>query len=270
MLRNVSDLRGYAIRATDGVIGHVDDFYFDDEAWAIRYLVVETGRWLPGRQVLISPISIGHPDWSAQLLPVFLSKLQVKESPNIDTRKPVSRQHEAEYYGYFGYPLYWGGAGIWGMGAYPASLATEEAIEAGMKARRSAAMCSPDDYHLRSCKDLVGHHIAASDGEIGHVQDALVDDHTWEIRYLIVNTNKWWGEHQVLIAPQWIESVSWTNKSVFVSLNRDAVKKAPAYDAGTQLDRQQEQAMYEHYGRPGYWTTREIREEQLASTSKED
>ena len=98
MLRNVKDLRGYAIRATDGVIGHVDDFYFDDEAWAIRYLVVETGRWLPDRQVLISPISIGHPDWSAQLLPVFLTKAQVKGSPDIDTNKPVSRQREAMYH----------------------------------------------------------------------------------------------------------------------------------------------------------------------------
>ena len=207
MLRNVKDLRGYAIRATDGVIGHVDDFYFDDEAWAIRYLVVETGRWLPDRQVLISPISIGHPDWSAQLLPVSLTKAQVKGSPDIDTNKPVSRQREAMYHSYFGYPYYWGGAGLWGMGAYPGSLTAEDAIEAELKARRSAAIQPSDDCHLRSCKDLVGHHIAASDGDIGHVQDVLVDDHTWAIRYLIVNTSNWWGEHQVLIAPPWIESV---------------------------------------------------------------
>ena len=119
MLRNVKDLRGYAIRATDGVIGHVDDFYFDDEGWAIRYLVVDTGRWLPDRQVLISPVLIGHPDWSARLLPVFLTKAQLKSSPDIDTKRPVSRQHEAAYHGYFGYPYYWGGAGLWGMGAYP-------------------------------------------------------------------------------------------------------------------------------------------------------
>jgi len=270
MLRNVKDLRGYAIHATDGVIGHVDDFYFDDEAWAIRYLVVETGTWLPRRQVLISPLSIGHPDWSAQLLPVSLTKAQVRDSPDIDTRMPVSRQHEATYHRYFGYPLYWGGAGLWGMGAYPGSLTTEDAIEAEMKARRSATIHSPADYHLQSCKDLVFHRIAASNGNIGRVQDMLVDDHTWAIRYLIVNTSNWWGEHQVLIAPQWIESVSWADKRVSVSLTREAVKKAPAYDPATQLDRQQEQAMYEHYGRPGYWTTREIREEQLASAAEKD
>jgi uncharacterized protein YrrD len=266
MLRNVTDLRGYAIRATDGVIGHVDDFYFDDEAWAIRYLVVETGRWLPDRQVLISPISIGHPDWSAQLLPVFLTKAQVKGSPDIDTKQPVSRAHEAAYHGYFGYPFYWGGAGLWGMGAYPGSLTAEDAIEAELRANRSMATPSPDDYRLRSCKDLVGHHVGATDGEIGHVQDLLVDDHTWAIRYLIVNTSHWWGEHQVLISPQWIESVSWPDSTVVVALTRKAVKEAPAYDPAAQLDRQQEQAMYEHYGRPGYWTTREIQEE-LATSS---
>jgi uncharacterized protein YrrD len=270
MLRNVKDLRGYRIRATDGVIGHVDDFYFDDEAWAIRYLVVETGRWLPDRQVLISPISIGHPDWSAQLLPVSLTKAQVKGSPDIDTKRPVSRQREATYHGYFGYPYNWGGAGLWGMGAYPGSLTAEDAIEAELKARRSATIQPSDDCHLRSCKDLVGHHIAASDGEIGHVQDVLVDDHTWAIRYLIVNTSNWWGEHQALIAPQWIESVSWADKRVSVSLTRDAIKKAPAYDSAAQLDREQEQAMYEHYGRPGYWTAKEIREEQLAASSAKD
>jgi sporulation protein YlmC with PRC-barrel domain len=270
MLRNVKDLRGYAIRATDGVIGHVDDFYFDDEAWAIRYLVVETGRWLPDRQVLISPISIGHPDWSAQLLPVSLTKAQVKASPDIDTKQPVSRQHEAMYHRYFGYPFYWGGGGIWGMGAYPGSLTAEDAIEAEMMPTRSATIRMPADYHLRSCRDLVGHHIAASDGEIGHVQDLLVDDHTWAIRYLIVNTSQWWGEHQVLIAPPWIESVNSEDQKVKVLLSRDSVKGAPVYDPAAQLDREQEQAMYEHYGRPGYWTAQEIREEQLAASSAKD
>ena len=103
MLRNVKDLRGYAIRATDGVIGRVDDFYFDDEGWAIRYLVVDTGSWLSGRKVLISPIAVGSPDWTTQVLPVSLTRTQVEHSPDIDTRRPVSRQHEAEYFGYYGY-----------------------------------------------------------------------------------------------------------------------------------------------------------------------
>ena len=119
MLRSMKNLEDYAIRATDGIIGHVKDFYFDDEAWVIRYLVVDTGTWLSSRKVLISPISIGHPDWTDRVLPVSITKEQVKNSPDIDTQKPVSRQHEIQYLGYYGYPYYWGGAGLWGEGIDP-------------------------------------------------------------------------------------------------------------------------------------------------------
>ena len=123
MLRNSAHLKGFTIRATDGELGTVDQFYFDDETWAIRYLVVETGGWLGGRQVLISPISVVHADWEAERLDVALTKKQVENSPNIDTHQPVSRQHEAEYYGYYGYPYYWGGPYLWGPAFYPAGLA---------------------------------------------------------------------------------------------------------------------------------------------------
>ena len=256
MLRNVNDLRGYAIRATDGVIGTVDDFYFDDEDWGIRYLVVDTGNWLSGRKVLISPIALGSPDWMTQELPVSLTKRQVEHSPDIDTKKPVSRQHEAEYFGYYGYPYYWGGAGLWGMGAYPGSLTTESRIEEKLKAEGAHATRTPDDCHLRSSNAVIGHHIEATDGDIGHLQDLLVDDYTWAIRYLIVDTSNWWGGHHVLVAPQWIVDVNWMEAKVSVDLTRQAVKDAPPYDSAAQLDRQREQEMYEHYGRPGYWTTK--------------
>ena len=255
MLRNVKDLRGYAILATDGAIGEVDDLYFDDDRWAIRYLVVDTGSWLPARKVLISPVAIGRPDWMAQQLPVSLTKAQVERSPDIDTRRPVSRQHETEYLGYYGYPPYWGGAGLWGMGAYPGSLTTEGRFDEAIKARDTSAAHTPDDCHLRSCRAVTGYHIHATDGEIGHVKDLLVDDRTWAIRYLIVDTSNWWGGHDVLVAPQWIEAVSWRDAKVSVDLTRQAVKDAPPYDSAAQLDREQEQAMHEHYGRPAYWTT---------------
>jgi len=255
MLRNVKDLRGYTILATDGAIGEVDDLYFDDDRWAIRYLVVDTGSWLAARKVLISPVAIGRPDWMAQQLPVSLTKAQVERSPDIDTKRPVSRQHETEYLGYYGYPDYWGGAGLWGMGAYPGSLTTEGRFDEAIKARGTSAAHTPDDCHLRSCRAVTGYHIHATDGDIGHVKDLLVDDRTWAIRYLIVDTSNWWGGHDVLVAPQWIEAVSWRDAKVSVDLTRQAVKDAPPYDSAAQLDREQEQAMHEHYGRPAYWTT---------------
>jgi hypothetical protein len=253
MLRNVKDLRGYAIRATDGVIGKVDDFYFDDQDWGIRYLVVETGSWLSGRKVLISPIALGHAGWMGRQLPVALTRAQVERSPNIDTRKPVSRQHEAQYFGYYGYPYYWGGAGLWGMGAYPGSLTTQGRIEEHLKAQADAPGV-PDDCHLRSTNAVIGNHISATDGEIGHLEDLLVDDYSWAIRYLVVNTSNWWGGHRVLVAPGWIEDVSWSEAKVSVDLTRQAIKDAPAYESAVELDRQREQAIYEHYDRPGYWT----------------
>jgi hypothetical protein len=237
-----------------------DESYFDDEDWAVRYLIVYTGNWLSGRSVLISPLSIGRPDWMGRLLPVSLTKAQVENSPDIDTRKPVSRQHEATYLGYYGYPYYWGGPGLWGMGGYPGSLTNVSRIEEEMKTRPTSATQSSDDCHLRSCRAVIGNHIHATDGDIGHVKDLLVDDHTWAIRYLIVDTSHWWGGHHVLIAPQWIERVSWLDAVVSVDLTRQAVKDAPAYDVGAQLNREQEQGMYEHYGRPGYWTTESVQD----------
>ncbi len=114
MLTNASHLKGLVIQATDGTIGTVDQFYFDDETWAIRYLTVETDGWLGDRQVLISPISVVHTDWQGKRLDVALTKKQVENSPNIDTHKPVSRQHETTYMGYYGYPFYWGGPNLWG------------------------------------------------------------------------------------------------------------------------------------------------------------
>jgi sporulation protein YlmC with PRC-barrel domain len=253
MLRNVKDLLGYAIRATDGIIGKVDDFYFDDEDWGVRYLVVDTGSWLSGRKVLISPIALGHAGWMARRLPVALTRAQVQHSPDIDTKKPVSRQHEAQYLGYYGYPHYWGGAGLWGMGAYPGSLTTQDRVEQDLKAH--GAHATPDDCHLRSSNAVIGHHIAATDGDIGHLEDLLVDDHTWAIRYLVVNTSNWWRGHRVLVPPEWIRDVSWSEAKVSVDLTRQAVKDAPPYESAAELDRQGEQAVYEHYGRPGYWTT---------------
>ena len=264
MLRSMKNLEDYAIRATDGIIGHVKDFYFDDEAWVIRYLVVETGTWLSSRKVLISPISIGHPDWTERVLPVSITKEQVKNSPDIDTQKPVSRQHEMQYLGYYGYPYYWGGTGLWGDGIDPSMIMTGYAgfpstlhpsEEEMAYARAEAARHRNDDPHLRSCKAVMGYHIQATDGDIGHVEGLLIDEETWAIRYVIVNTGNWWLGHQVLIAPQWIQDVSWSDATVSVNLTRQAVKDAPPYDSEGPLERKQEMGIHEHYGRPGYWAS---------------
>ena len=262
MLRTTKDLEHYAIGATDGDIGRVKDFYFDDDAWVVRYLVVDTGAWLLGRRVLISPISIHEPNWLERTLPVSITKEQVRNSPDIDTRQPVSRQHESLYLQYYGYGNYWGGASMWGNGMYPYAMTPgyvgygamapeterEEALyrQAEQERRRNA------DPHLRSCNEVVGYHLHASDGEIGHVAGFLLDEDTWAVRYVVVDTSNWWLGHKVLIAPPWIKDVSWASRTVTVDLSREAVKGAPPYVAGDEWSRERDVRLYEHYGRTWY------------------
>ena len=268
MLRNLNDLQGCAIRATDGAIGHVKDFYIDDQAWVVRYLVVETGSWLSSRKVLISPIAISDPDWQERSLPASITREQVKNSPDIDTDKPVSRQHETQYLGYYGYPLYWGGPGLWGAGSYPSMMmpdfvSTPSVIQpqpdgAHVDADAAAAGHNRDDPHLRSCNKVMSYHIHASDGEIGHVEGLLVDEQTWAIRYIIVNTSNWWLGHQVLIAPEWIRDVSWIDGMVSLNLTRQKIKDAPAYNPAVQVDRTHEASIYKHYGNMAYWVKEQV------------
>jgi sporulation protein YlmC with PRC-barrel domain len=262
MLRQTKDLQNLSISATDGAIGDVKDLYFDDEAWTIRYLVVETGSWLSSRKVLISPIAAGQPDWAARLMPVSLTREQVKNSPDIDTNMPVTRQHETDYLNYYSYPYYWGGMGTWGTGQLPQPYLpgyagygspTAARAEADKAQARREARQSDGDPHLRSCKAVVGYNIGAIDGEIGHVQGMLVDEESWTIRYLVVSTSNWWLGHDVLVAPQWITGVNWVDQTVSVDLTRDTLKQAPEYDSAVPLTREKEIAVFQHYGRPGYW-----------------
>jgi hypothetical protein len=270
MLRNTKDLDNFAIRATDGEIGNIKDMYFDDDAWAVRYFVVETGSWLNSRKVLISPVSVQQPDWHGKTLPVSITQSQVSKSPNIDTDKPVSRQNEEQYLGYYGYPYYWGGEGLWGEGMYPYGVAPaylsngpdwverQREDEAALAAER--ARHRNDDPHLRSCATVNGYHVQATDGEIGHISGFLVDEASWAIRYLVVDTSNWWMGHEVLVAPPWINGVHWSDKTVSVDLSRDAIKASPAYDSKAVLDRAWERNLHRHYGRTGYWSSAEALE----------
>ena len=274
MLRSVKDLEGYAVGATDGHIGHVEDFYFDDRAWVVRYLVVDAGAWLSSRKVLISPISIGRPDWNERLLHVWLTKAQVKGSPDIDTDKPVSRQHEMDFSSYYGYPTYWSGAGLWGNGMVPElMLPDRDGFDAGRGTRlereRTDGRFEGDridgaDPHLRSSREVMTYGIHATDGDIGHVTGMLVDDRSWAIRYLIVDTSNWWLGHRLLVAPSWISDVSWFDAKVSVRMTRQKIKDAPAYDPLAQLERVEEAMLYDHYGQPGYWSDEVVRETEIS------
>jgi len=251
MLTNTTELKGFVIQARDGQLGTVDEFYFDDDTWAIRYLTVETGDWLAGRPVLISPISVIHTDWQAKRLHVALTMKQVEDSPNINTHQPLSRQNEVVYLSYYGYPYYWDGPHMWGQSYSPSDVAVAENAFAEATADRIKRESA--DSHLRSTAAVTGYHIEASDGEIGHVDGFIVETKAWAIRYIEVATQNWLPGKKVLISPTWIERLSWHEEKVYVALFRDTIQSGPEYVDSRGITREYEHRLYTHYGRPPYW-----------------
>ncbi len=226
MLLATTDLENYAISATDGRIGAVDDVFFDDESWGVRYLVADAGAWLAGRKVLISPIAIGEPDRATRVLPASLSRWQVRNSPCVDTSKPVTRGQESDHLRHYGYASYWGGTGLWGGGGHPHMMLPGYAAALPAPATGSAASPCQEVSRLHSCKALTGCPIRAPDGEIGHVQGLLFDDETWAVCHLVVRTGNTWMGHQLLVAPPWIQCGRWLDGMDAASVTRQALQDA--------------------------------------------
>jgi sporulation protein YlmC with PRC-barrel domain len=248
MLRSLKELEGYKVGATDGDLGHAVNVLLDDKRWVVRYLVVDTAGFFEiERDVLISPISFGKTEWAARRFNVNLTKDRVRRSPGLDTDKPVSRVRELQHAEYYGYPAYWGDVGIWGMGAYPSLLA------GGPWSAPAKDTPGANDHHLRSAKELRGYHLHANDGVVGHLEDFVADDETWEVRYLVIATSNWWFGKRVLISPQWATAINWDERTVSVDLSRAAIRAAPEWVLGTTIDRAYEQQLYAAYGRTTYW-----------------
>ena len=250
MLYRMEKLIGMTIGAYDGEIGKIKDVYFDDQRWAVRYLIVDAGSWLEDRKVLISPIAVGNIDWDKGVVHVKLTRQQVKDSPPIDTDKPVSRQHELEYSGYYGYPDYWNGSMLWGATPFPVMPIAIMPVADDVLSRNIDA---PTDPHLRSASEVSGYSLQATDDSIGHLQDFVLDDASWAVRYIVVDTRNWWPGKHVVIPPQWIKRLDWPEKVVHVDVTRDTVKGSPEYDPTLELSRAQEETLYRHYQRNGYW-----------------
>jgi hypothetical protein len=246
MLRNVNAVLNYVLLAQDGEIGRCNDFLFDDEKWTIRYMVADTRKWLPGRKVLISPLSLGKPDWSNRRFEVELTRRQIKGSPALDEDVPVSRQYELIYGKYYGTPLYWNGANIWGTHPTPSLLRAEQD-------KLATDFEGPEENHLRSIKEVTGYHIEATDGEIGHVEDFVVDDEMWVLRYVVVDTRNWLPGRKVLVPPQWATAVDWAEEKLWVDLATDRIKNSPNYDPLAPINRDYERNLHDYYGRPVYW-----------------
>ena len=246
MLIKAKTLKDFRLNSLNGEIGRIQELYFDDRHWTVRYLVADTGGWLPGRQVLISPYALGVVSVEDRSVSVGLTKRQIEDCPPLESAKPVSRQFEEAYHAFHGWPGYWGGPAAWG--AYDV-----------MSARDSTGFPPPEpsevshDYHLRSTAAVTGHQVHATDGDIGQVDDFIVDDSNWAIRYLVVSTHAWLPGRKVLVAPRWISRISWEESKVMVGLTRESVKASPEYSEQLLASRAYESKLHRHYDRSGYW-----------------
>jgi sporulation protein YlmC with PRC-barrel domain len=266
MLRSLNEIRGYSVLDLDGeVVGQTHDFYFDDVSWVVRYLVVDTGVWLPGRKVLVSSVAISRPDWGGGVsLPVQLTREQVKNSPDIDTDKPISRQQETELHEFYDWPPYW--SDVTPFDARAAGMPADTYMETMRAAGKEKPPPAPDDVmekvstaeqtgdpHLRSVAEVLDYDIQTTDGEIGHVEDFVVDSELWIIRYMVIDTRDWLPGRKVLVAPQWVRDISWPESQVEVDLTRAEIKDSPEYDPSIPVNRGYEERLYDYYGRPKYW-----------------
>lgn len=259
MLHTMKTLKGYAIHATDGVIGKIRDLLFDDAEWTTRYLVVDTGGWLSGRQVLLSPHSVTAVDEENERVLVDLTKQQIEDSPPLTSDQPVSRQFEAAHSGYyhmpispmFGIPPMNVGYRYQDMEGEPDKNPSQQAAQ---EVRDEQHLREEErDPHLRSANEVGGYTLIADDGEVGTVSDFIIDDEQWALRYLIISTGSWWSGRQLLISPHWVSDIRWSDAKVFVHMLLLAIKKAPDYTGLEMVTRAYEVEVHRHYQRHGYW-----------------
>lgn len=242
MLRSLNEIKGYGLKATDGDIGKVKDFYFDDLKWTIRYLAADTGNWMPGRKVLVSPRAIGEYDWlNGRKLPVSLTKKQIENSPRIESDAPVSHQKRKTMAELFNWTIYWRDHII--------ANVPDELI-----ASAAEYVSGPEgDPHLRSVDEVRGYHIQATDHEIGHVENFIVETDDWCIRYMVVDTRNWLPGKKVLVAPDWVGPISWKERRTIVDMSSKQIEDSPEFDPTAPVNRDYEKKLYDYYGRPVYW-----------------
>jgi len=248
MKRSINSLLDYTIQGTDGDIGKVEEFYFDDRTSTIRYIVVKTGGWFSEKKVLISPEAFLNADWESETLSVNLTQETIKNSPDIDTDKPFSQQQEEFLRGYYTWPGYYGPGmyGYWGLGmwGYPILKATKPEKEIKQEELIDHGNNNP---HLRSTHEVTGYGIDATDGDIGKVVDFIFDDITWKIHFLVVETGSWFSEKKVLFSPERIKTIDWKNGTLIIDTTKARVMSSPGFDPKEVLTDQYEAALSDHY-----------------------
>ncbi len=238
MLCTAKRLKSYKLKCIDGEIGHAKDFYFDTRHWTVRYLSMETGGWLSGRKVMVSPYALDSIVHSEQYLSCTLTKEQIENGPSLNYDQLVSPQFETDYHGYFGWPLYWDGPHSWGKYPYVRCDHDQWSDYTDSKA------WTP---HLQNTRDVSGHQLHVTDGKSGHIDDFIINVKTWMIRYLIVSLRDWWSENKVLISPRWVDRISNGESKIFVDFSCESLKRSPKYTEESLLTLNCETELYLNY-----------------------
>jgi len=248
MLRSLKQIIGFTIQARNGEIGSLDDLYFDDEKWTIRYLVINTGSWLMGRRVLISPVSAGTPKGSTKRIPVRLTREQVEASPDVDTEKPISRQNEEELHQYYGWTPYWNFGTYYGVPGFgTGTIFPGVSYPFQEEEQKTTVIEQQQNPTLRSLNEVLGYRVEAGHGRIGHVTDMIFDDEDWSIRYLVVDTRRWFSGKKVLIAPIWVNRISWSQGLFFFDVDRSTIEDSPEYDTEKPITPEDEAKLRDYY-----------------------
>jgi uncharacterized protein YrrD len=227
MLHLARKICGAPLLATDGEIGTIEDFFFEDDRWTVRYLLVNTGKWLSGKRVLLSPMSVVGP-WSVTGISVGMDRDRVWNSPSFEPQATLSRAQETTVLGYYGYPYYWGYSGVWGTFDNPGALVT---APPSVPPDEPTHGIDPEAQHLRSINHSTGYHLHATDGDIGHVDDFLIGEDSWRIRYLLVDTSNWIGGRSMIVASDVVEHVDREHEKLLLSVSRDAIKNGPSFES---------------------------------------
>jgi uncharacterized protein YrrD len=223
MLHLARKVCGAPVLATDGEIGTVEDFFFEEDRWTVRYLLVDTGRWLSGKRVVISPMSVTVP-WNRAGVRVTLTRDQVWHSPEVN-RQPLSRSAETELLEYYGHPIYWGAGGIWGAFENPGALVAQPAVPPPP----TGPVVHLEEQRLRSTNQSTGYHLHARDGEIGHVDDFVMGEESWRIRYLLVDTSNWIGGRSVVVLTETVTRIDKDHGLLHVDATREQIRNSGAF-----------------------------------------
>lgn len=231
MLHSLHRLLGFSIGAIDGEIGHVKDFCFDDNTWTIRYLVVETGNWLFGRKVLISPVALLQPDWDKKSFPVNLTKEQVQSSPDISLNHPLSAEQTERLSSHYSWP-YQEESGIGFMttgmvgGVVAPGIPLDERISDELHHHPSA---ESGERHLHAVKHTTRFDIHASDGVIGEASDFLIDEN-WRIQSIVAETGSWFSGKKLLLNVSNIQRVEWETSAIYYSDSLATLKSSQDFN----------------------------------------